>query len=183
AMMLPVVKEWTRRNRIPVSKMLIPLSFAIILGGLCTMIGTSTNLIVNGLLVSQTNHPGLRLFDITWVGVPCAVAGLGYLLLVSPWSLPERQPAFGAKDDPREYTVEMIVEPGSPLVGQTIEQAQLRHLPGLFLVEIERQGQVLPAVGPQEQLQGDDRLVFVGVVESVIDLQKFRGLRPATEQA
>jgi di/tricarboxylate transporter len=182
AMMLPVVKEWTRRNRIPASKMLIPLSFAIILGGLCTMIGTSTNLIVNGLLVSQTNHPGLRLFDITWVGVPCAVAGLGYLLLVSPWSLPQRQPAFSAKDDPREYTVEMIVEPGSPLVGKTIEQAQLRHLPGLFLVEIERHGQVLPAVGPQEQLQGDDRLVFVGVVESVIDLQKFRGLRPATEQ-
>jgi di/tricarboxylate transporter len=76
----------------------------------------------------------------------------------------------------------MIVEPGSPLVGQTIEQAGLRHLPGLYLVEIDRAGRVMAAVGPTEPLIANDRLVFAGVVESVVDLQRFRGLKPATDQ-
>jgi di/tricarboxylate transporter len=182
AMLLPVVTEWAKRNRIAASKLLIPLSYATILGGLCTLIGTSTNLVVNGLFVSQTGLPGLRMFDVAWIGVPCAAVGIGYLLAVSPWLLPERGPAISNRDDPREYTVEMVAEPGSPVIGKTIEEAQLRQLPGLFLVEIERDGQVLPAVGPNERLRGNDRLVFAGVVESVVYLQKMRGLRPATEQ-
>jgi di/tricarboxylate transporter len=76
----------------------------------------------------------------------------------------------------------MIVEPGSPLVGQTIEKAGLRHLPGVYLAEIDRANEVLPAVSPRERLQANDRLVFVGVIESVVDLQKTRGLKPATDQ-
>ena len=84
--------------------------------------------------------------------------------------------------DAREYTVEMLVEPGSPLVGKRIDQAGLRQLPGLFLVEIDRAGQILPAVSPRERLQGNDRLVFVGLRDSVVDLQKIRGLTPATKQ-
>src|SRR5262249_51804923 len=82
----------------------------------------------------------------------------------------------------RQYTVEMLVEFGSPLVGQSIEQAGLRHLPGLYLVEINREDQVLAAVAPHERLHAGDRLVFVGIVESVADLQKIRGLKPATTQ-
>jgi di/tricarboxylate transporter len=182
ATMVPVVKEWAEKSRLPVSKVMMPLSFATILGGLCSLVGSSTNLVVNGLLISQAGLPGLRLFDLAWVGVPCAAAGVVYLLAVSPWLLPDRRPALSERDDPRQYTVEMLVEPGSALVGRTVEQAQLRHLPGLFLVEIERDGQVLPAVGPSERLRGNDRLVFAGVVESVVDLQKVRGLRPATDQ-
>jgi len=76
----------------------------------------------------------------------------------------------------------MIVEQDSPLVGQTIEKAGLRHLPNMFLMEIERSGQLLAAVSPTEVLQAEDRLIFVGVVDSVVDLQRFRGLRPATDQ-
>jgi di/tricarboxylate transporter len=76
----------------------------------------------------------------------------------------------------------MIVQPGGPLVGQTIEAAGLRHLPGLFLAEIERGDNILPAVAPTERLQENDRLIFVGIVESVVDLQKTRGLIPATDQ-
>jgi di/tricarboxylate transporter len=182
AALVPVTKEWAANNRLPVSKLLIPLSYATILGGLCTLVGTSTNLVVNGLLVSQTDHPGLRLFDLAPVGVPCAVVGLLYLITIGRRLLPDRRPALGYQDDPRQYTVEMLVEPGGGLVGRTIEQAQLRHLPGLFLVEIERDGQVLPAVAPTERLRGNDRLVFAGVVASVVDLQKIRGLRPATDQ-
>jgi di/tricarboxylate transporter len=122
------------------------------------------------------------MFDVTWVGLPCALAGVAYLLLFSRRLLPDRRPAISLTDDPRQYTVEMLVQPGGPLVGQSVEKAGLRHLPGLYLAEIDRQGVVLPAVGPQERLQTGDRLVFVGIVESVVDLQKMRGLTPATDQ-
>jgi Trk K+ transport system NAD-binding subunit len=91
-------------------------------------------------------------------------------------------PALGRLGDVREYTVEMQVEPGSPLVGRTIGEEGLRQLPGMYLMEIERDGQILPAVSPRERLHGGDRLVFVGIVESVVDLQRMRGLIPATNQ-
>ena len=181
ATLMPAVDDWAKQNRLPVSKLLIPLSYAAILGGMCTLIGTSTNLIVNGLLI-QTNHPSLNLFDITRVGAPCAVIGLVYMLVFSRWLLPDRRSAIRLMENPREYTVEMLVETGSSLVGQTIEQAGLRHLQGLYLMEIDRGDQVLAAVSPQERLQANDRLIFVGIVESVIDLQKIHGLTPSTDQ-
>jgi di/tricarboxylate transporter len=180
-MMLPVVDDWAKKTRLSASKLMIPLSYAAILGGLCTLIGTSTNLVVNGLLISS-GGPGLRLFDVAWVGVPCCLAGLLYILVASRWLLPDRRPPIGQPEDPRRYTVEMLVEPGSPLAGKTIEQAGLRHLPGLYLMEIDRNGDVLAAVGSDTKLAANDRLVFVGVVESVVDLQKVRGLKPATDQ-
>jgi di/tricarboxylate transporter len=182
AMLLPVVSEWARRHRLSASKLLMPLSYATILGGTCTLIGTSTNLVVYGLVQRTASLPALQMFDLAWVGVPCTVIGLGYILLVSRWLLPERRPVFSPQDDPREYTVEMRLAADSPLIGQSIEQAGLRHLPGMYLMEIGRNGQVLTAVSPQECLHTEDQLVFVGVVDSVVDLQRFRGLLPATDQ-
>jgi di/tricarboxylate transporter len=122
------------------------------------------------------------MWDIAWVGLPCAAAGIAYFLLLGRWLLPDRRPAISLNDDPRQYTVEMTVDPAGPLVNQTIESAGLRHLPGLYLADIDRGGDILPAVGPKERLQANDRLVFVGIVESVVDLRKMRGLRPATDQ-
>ncbi|HET8700070.1 MAG TPA: SLC13 family permease [Nitrococcus sp.] len=182
AMFLPVVDDLCKRSRLPPSRLFLPLSYAAIFGGTCTLIGTSTNLVVNGLVQTKVHLPGLALFDLAWIGVPAAVIGLSYIFLFSSKLLPAHQPALSIDDDPRRYTAEVIVEPGGPLVGKTVEQAGLRHLPGLFLVEIERDGQVLPAVGPTEALQGKDHLVFVGVVESVVDLHRMRGIQPATNQ-
>lgn len=188
AMMLPIVADWAKKYRIPLSKVMMPLSFATILGGLMTLLGTSTNMVLSGLLAAEKRPDGtpkyeaLQLFDPLWIGLPCAVAGIIYMLVCSRWLLPDRQPALGDTDDARQYTVEMTVEPGSPLVGQSIEKAGLRHLPGLYLAEIDREGQVMPAVGRRERLHAKDRLVFVGVIESVVDLQKIRGLKPATNQ-
>ncbi|MGF1492085.1 MAG: SLC13 family permease [Microcoleaceae cyanobacterium] len=182
AMFIPVVSDWCRKLRISPSKLMIPLSYASIFGGLCTLIGTSTNLVVNGLLIAETDHPGLKLLDITAVGLPCAVVGVVFLLISYRWLLPERKPAISETDDPRQYTLEMVVFPKSPLTGQTIEQAGLRHLPGLYVMEIIRQGRVLPAVTPQEVLQAEDQLVFVGAVDSIVDVQRLRGLQPATDQ-
>ncbi len=193
AMLIPAVEDWAKQCRIAVSKLMIPLSYAAILGGTCTLIGTSTNLVVNGMLIKQakieieqqgaTKLPmGMGLFDITPIAVPCAIAGFLFILLTARWMLPDRRSSMAQLDDPREYTVEMLVAADSSLVGKTIEQAGLRHLPGAFVAEIERDGTILPAVSPQERLRANDRLLFVGIVESVVDLQKIRGLVPATNQ-
>lgn len=182
AMLIPAVKEWASQTGFPVSKLMIPLSYAAILGGTCTLIGTSTNIVVYGLMLKEPGLPELGMFDITWVGVPAALVGVAYFALIGRRFLPDRDPPITTLHDPREYTVEMIVQPGSTLVGKTIEEARLRNLPGMFLMEIDREDQVLPAVSPQERLCSGDRLVFCGIVDSVVDLQKIRGLEPATDQ-
>jgi di/tricarboxylate transporter len=183
ALMVPALRAWSRKHRLSISKLLMPMNDAVVLGGLCTLIGTSTNVVVSGLYAAQTGRP-LAMFDITWLGVPLLVVGFCYLLAASrsSWLLKERRPAMNASDDPREYSLEMVVDPGSPLVGRTIEEAGLRGLHGLFLMEIDRAGHVRAAVPPTERLEAGDRLVFVGVVDSVVELQKIRGLRPATDQ-
>ena len=183
AVMLPVIHDWGRKFGISVSKLLIPLSYASILGGACTLIGTSTILVIDGLIQQEFGADrGMGMFDITRIGVPCALVGLVYLLTFSRWLLPDRRPVLSPDDDAREYVVEMLVEDGSPLAGKTIERAGLRQLPGLFLIEIDRGEQVLPAVSSSVVLREQDRLVFAGIVESVVDLRKIRGLVPATDQ-
>jgi di/tricarboxylate transporter len=182
AVFVPAVKVWARRNKLSLSRLLIPLSYASIAGGTCTLIGTSTNLVVNGLLVDQAGLPGLQMFDLAWVGLPVTVAVFLFVLLFSARLLPDREQPLVNGDNVREYTAELMVEEGSPLQGCSIEKAGLRSLPGLFLAEIERGGTILPAVGPHERLQANDRLVFAGDIESVVDLHRIRGLAPATDQ-
>lgn len=180
AMLIPAVSDLARTQRIAASKLMIPLSYAAILGGTCTLIGTSTNLVVQGMLIQATGQ-GFDMFDISWVGVPAAIVGALYILFAAGWLLPDRRAALSTQDDPKEYTVEMQVPEVSPLVNRTIEDAGLRHLPGLYLAEIDRDGSSIVAVSPQETLRAGDRLLFVGVVESVVELQRIRGLVPATE--
>lgn len=186
ALMIPAVADWCKRTRQTPSKLMIPLSYAAILGGTCSLIGTSTNLVVAGM-VSDAIQGGLdarplRMFDITWIGVPCVVVGLGFLLLIAPRLLPNRGSPASVMADPREYTLEMIIPQGSALAGKTIEDAGLRNLPGCYLVEVERENAVMAAVGPKTELASGDRLVFAGVVEAIKDLQAQRGLTPATDQ-
>ncbi len=182
AMMVPFVEEWGRRCQFAVSKLMIPLSYAAIFGGLCTIIGTSTNLIVNGMFIDSGDHGGFGFFEIGLLGLPLAIAGTIYVMLTSRWLLPDRGSPLRESEQVREYTLEMLVEPGSALIGRNLEEAGLRNLPGAFLAEIERGGTVLPAVSPRVRLQAEDRLLFVGVVESVVDLLRVRGLVPAPDQ-
>ncbi|MEX2301149.1 MAG: SLC13 family permease [Bryobacterales bacterium] len=182
AMLIPAVSDWAKKLNLAPSKLMIPLSYAAILGGACSLIGTSTNLVVAGLVMTQTDMAPLRMFDITWVGLPCAIVGSLFLVLFGPKLLPTRGSPAAQLADPRQYTAEMIVPVGSPLIGKSIEQAGLRQLPGCFLVEIDRQGTGIVAVGPEETLQAEDRLIFAGIVESIRDLQNLRGLVPATNQ-
>lgn len=132
---------------------------------------SSTNLIVHGLLKQKEGYTGFDFTELAWVGVPCVIVGALYVLIFSRWPLPERVPVLEKLQDPREYTVEMMVESNSPLDGATIDAAGLRHLPSLFLVEIDRDSPVNAAVGPEFVLRGD-RLVFAGITDSIIDLRK-----------
>ena len=181
ALMVPAIRDWAKKHRLSVSKLLMPMNAAVVLGGLCTLIGTSTNVVVSGLVAAKTGRP-LGMFEITWLGMPLLLAGFAYLVFASRHLLKDRRPAVSPSDDPRQYSLEMLVEPGSPLIGRSIEEAGLRGLDGLFLMEIDRSGHVMAAVAPTERLEAGDRLVFVGVVDSVVELQKIRGLRPATDQ-
>lgn len=176
AMFLPVVKDWARMNRLDVSKLLMPLSFAAVLGGVCTLIGTSTNIVVQGLM-EEANVPGLGMFTITPVGVPIMIVGIVYVMIASRFLLPSRTPASEKISNAREYTVELEVEAGSPLDGASIAKAALRSLPGLYLFEVRRGEHVEAAVSPDYVLRGGDRLVFVGLVQSVADLHNIRGLK------
>ncbi len=182
AIFIPAVQDWAKRNRLELSLLLIPLSYATIAGGTVTLIGTSTNLVVNSLYVERLGGTGLSFFEPAWIGIPVTLTVLLYLLTVGHWLLPRRRSAAASYEDTREYTAEMLVAPGSPLIGKSIEGAGLRQLPGLFLIEIERDDQVLPAVSAEELLRANDRLVFAGILDSVMDLQKTRGLIPATNQ-
>ena len=182
ASFIPAIQDWAHKHRISASKLMIPLSYAAILGGACTLIGTSTNLVVNGMLLDQPGARGLGIFEPAWIGVPVAIIGFIYLLIFGRRLLPDRKAVFDSFQNPREYTIEMIVKPGGGMEGMTIEEAGLRHLPGLFLVEIYRNDRVIAAVSPREKLQANDRLIFAGIVESIVDLQQFKGLDPATDQ-
>src|SRR5690606_18124996 len=175
-------EDWAKRTGIAVSKLMMPLSYAAILGGTCTLIGTSTNVIVYGLAQECSGLDPVGFFEIGAVGLPAAIIGVLYILVAQRWLLPERRPPLRDIGQTREYALEMLVEESSPMIGKSVEQAGLRNLPGAFLAEIDREGMLIPAVAPTETIRANDRLLFVGVVESLVDLLRMRGLYPAPDQ-
>lgn len=179
AMFIPVVREYAKRLGQSPSRFLMPLSFAAILGGTSTLIGTSGNLVVSGMLTANDAHP-LSMFEISWVGIPSLVVGLVYLIAVGPYLLPRRRDLGQVvAQDADQYLAEVRLAEDSPLVGRTVEGAQLRHLPGLFLVEIRRRdGDIVRPVTPESSLEKGDHLVFTGIASTVADLRAFPGLVP-----
>lgn len=182
AMMTPSVIDWARRNQVSASRFLIPLSYASILGSVNTIIGTSTILTVAGMVIDAGMRP-MTFFEPAPVGILICASGLLYLTFIAPSRLPNRMEAqeeLGEKS--REYTAAMRVVAGSPLHGQTIEEANLRNLPGLFLVEIDRGDMLITPVRPEQRIREGDILVFAGVLSTIIDLQRIRGLEPAAPE-
>jgi len=181
AMMTPTIIDWARRRGLSPSRFLIPPSYAPILGRATTGIGTSPTLTVAGLMVAAGMTP-MGFFELAPVGLPLAVLGLAYIQWGMPRLLPTRlEPSEMLGERRREYTASMIVADDCVLIDQTIEQAGLRHLPGLFLVEIDRQGRIITPVAPDNLIRRGDRLVFAGVVSTIVELQRIRGLVPATD--
>jgi di/tricarboxylate transporter len=205
AMFTPMVMDWCRRNRVSPSKLLIPVSYLTILGGTCTLIGTSTNLVVQGLMIDEHERlesaapadlaaeapqprmfrDGMRplgFFEFTVLGIPFAIVGAVYLYTVGRRLLPERKELLEQLGESRrEYLAEMEVQPGCVLIGQRIDQAGLRQLPGLFLIEIDRGGASIAPVTPEEVIQAKDRMIFTGVVNSIVELERIPGLVHAAD--
>ncbi len=191
AMFIPIISNWCKKHRIAPSRLLLPLSYLCILGGTCTLIGTSTNLVVNGLMeetsrtnpeLSQALHP-MRFFELGYVGLPYAVVGIIYLLLVGQRLLPNRKDLIEKlTDSPREYLVNLLVRSDSKLVNQTIQQAGLRQLPGLFLIEIDRGDQMISPAPPDHVLKANDVLTFTGVLSTIVELEKIQGLVPVADE-
>jgi di/tricarboxylate transporter len=177
AMLAPQVADWAEKRGLSASRYLMPISFAAMLGGVVTVIGTSTNLVVSGLMQQAGMEP-IALFELTQVGLLVALAGLVYLVALSPVLLPERRPARRLfEQDVREFVMNTTVERGGPIDGRTVEAAGLRHLQGVFLVQLSRADETIAPVAPTTVIRGGDQLTFAGRVDVVRDLENMPGLR------
>ncbi|HPE61069.1 MAG TPA: SLC13 family permease [Thiolinea sp.] len=175
AMLIPAVQEWCQRLQIPPSKLLLPLSYTTILGGTLTLIGTSTNLVVNGLLL-KSGQPGLGLFDITGIGLVLLLACGGFMLLAGKYLLPDRT---GAPTDPaqvREYQMVMVAD--AELDGKTLAEAGLSRLAHGYLAELMRHDGIIRSPAPSLTLVRGDRLSFIGDPRCAHELRGIHGLRP-----
>ena len=178
AMLIPAIQEWCKRLKLPPSKLLLPLSYVTILGGTCTLIGTSTNLVVNGLL-QKNGFPELGMFDITGVGLVLLAAGGSFLLIFGNRLLPNSQGITEDVDKVREYHVEMIVD--SALEGKTLALAGLTNLGYGYLAEVEHDGELIQSPPHDFVLKKGDRLSFIGAPRCAHELRSIAGLQPANE--
>ena len=181
AIFIPAVKAWAKKIKMPVSKLMIPLSYSAVFGGTCTLIGTSTNLVVSGI-VEKDMGVQLALFEIAKVGFPFACMMFVIVTVMSMWLLPDRSSAIEQMGDPKQYTTEMIVNPGSVLIGKTIGQAGLTEENDINLIEIIRGTTNIPATDYNVKLEEDDRLVFGGVLGMISEVQKTKGLIPVMDR-
>jgi di/tricarboxylate transporter len=170
AMMLPYVYNWGQKRNIEQSLLLIPLSYMVILGGMITVIGTSTNLVLNGFISSKGLEP-LTTYDYCIPGILVTVFGVLYISIFGYKLLPKNKDVLSEiKLNLKEYLVETELNHDSTLIGKTIEEAKLRNLDGIFLVEIIRQSKVICPVEPNEIILKEDRLFFAGETTKVLNL-------------
>ncbi len=179
AMMITEVSAWARKRGSDRSRFLLPLSYGAILGGLLTLIGTSTNLVVAG----QMGELGLESFDffeLGRIGLPLAISAILVLVLITPRILKRRGFTGVALDErSRDFSIEMEVVPDGPLEKLSVDEAGLRHLEGVFLVSVDQGDAVIAPATPETVLHGGNVLRFVGKVDQVLDLNSVKGLRHA----
>lgn len=183
AMGIPAIRRWARRYGLSSSKLLLPLSYAAILGGMCTLIGTSTNLVAHGLLQSN-GLEGYSFFELAWLGVPLTVIGLLYIIFVSPALTPDRTDIRDEEEAERKSLVELEITDKTDLVGKSVSKSGLQHLPGLRLVRINRNDNEIAPVSKEEKLREGDHLFYASKKEfSEIspDLSDYAGLKLAFE--
>ena len=172
ALLLPYVVDWGKKNNVSPSKLLIPLSFAAIMGGGLTLIGTSTNLIANSIVVGEIGpSSGLSMFSFFQIGAPLVLIGTVYILIFGKKILPDNTGMISNfHKNKREYLVDLLVTENSPLVGKTIGESNLRSLKGLYLVEIVRPDKVRTAPGPKEIMRAGDYIIFAGETDNIADI-------------
>ena len=160
------------QSQLPPSRLLIPLSYASIWGGTLTLVGTSTNLVLNGLVI-ENGLPALSMFDFTAIGLPIFLGCMILLLLIAPRVLPSR--AVDSTES-KTYFLEAQVQSDSPLIGKSLLDNGFRNLVDLFLVEIIREQHIISPVSPEEIIEAGDLLIFAGDIENIQTLSQFKGL-------
>lgn len=177
----PIVRKWCADNNISPSKFLIPLSYASILGGILTLMGTSTNLVIHGLML-QRGMEGYSLFTLAAVSLPASILGLIYLTTIGYKILPNHQ-TFGETigEKSRQYLTEIIVDDNypfldNPLVNKSVEEAGLRNLEGVYLIAIIRNHEKIYPVKNSTKIRANDRLIFTGIISKIAELQDRKGL-------
>jgi di/tricarboxylate transporter len=187
--MIPILQRWGKNIGVSPQQLLIPLSFASILGGTCTLIGTSTNLVVAGLLNERypnDSELSIGLFDLSQYGVPVAVIGIAYVILAAPCLLPGARSRDGADllQDAEEVLLGARLTQWSPAAGRTVKRSGLRDTGGIFLVSVHRAatGNVHRAVGQEFVLNVGDLLYFTGLVESFGEFCEEHGLEVITNE-
>lgn len=178
AMMMPDVRRWGEERGIAPSLLLIPLSYAAILGGMCTLIGTSTNLLVDGMLVDR-GLGNFELFTISPLALIAAAAGIAVLVVFASVLLPRTGQRDLPLADPREFTAEMIVAPDGPLAGKRLADVSVPNLRRFAPVEIQRATGVIAAPAPSERLESGDRLIFAAPSAAILAVHRVAGLTPA----
>jgi len=180
--LVPVVITLARHMKLPASKMLIPLSYAAMMGGMCTLVGTSTNLLVSGILQNNA-HPPLTMFELAWVGLPILAVGTVYLGIFGRFVLPDRKPTTAplSDDERREYITEVFVKPDSPVIGQTLAGAGLAAAKGVRVLELVRQDRLLPVQPRETRLEAGDRLVLACRPQGVSHARSIAGIDFAAE--
>jgi len=170
ALMTPFVFNWGKRNNVSPSKLLIPLSYATIMGGMLTIIGTSTTLVLNGFMMDFGIN-SLNALDLLLVGGAVCFTGILLISFIGYRLLPNNKDILESfSKNKREYLVETILDDNSPLQGKTVMEAGLRSLKGVYLVEIIRKGETLSPVEPSEKIEKNDVLIFAGDTDNIVEL-------------
>jgi len=186
AMMIPVIRDLSKTCRLAASRLYIPLSYASILGGTCTLIGTATNLVVAGMVIdvmqkADASTPPMReigMFDLAWIGLPATVVGLSFIMLFSRWLLPEPEEEVDIGEMRRYFGAQFKVESDSALIGKTLEELGLVNQVGFKLLLVQRSDGFQPEIEPELKLEDGDALSFSTITESLPDLWATRGLVP-----
>jgi di/tricarboxylate transporter len=177
AMFLPVVIGLASKAKIPPSKLLMPLAFGAILGGSCTLIGTSTNLAVSGAIGRYGQEP-FSMFELTSVGIVTFGVGMLYMMLVGRRMLPARggEDSLADQYHIREYVSEVLVLPDSKLVGKTLGEAKLNTDLDIHILGIARSGHTIASPDPNERIQRRDSLIVEGTIEDILRVKEEIGL-------
>jgi len=170
ALMTPYVFNWGKKNNVAPSKLLIPLSFATIMGGMLTIIGTSTTLLLNGFL-GTNNVKLIQSTDLLIIGLAVTITGILFIFLLGHKLLPDHTDVIEKfKKNQREYLVETKLSKNSFLIGKSIMEAGLRNLKGVYLVEIIRKSGTILPVEPEEVIEENDYLIFAGNTADIVEL-------------
>lgn len=178
-LLTPIVRRWAIKNGTAPSKFLIPLSYAAILGGLCTLIGTSTNLVIESLIRQENPESALHFFELGYIGIPCVLAGTLFMALIGHHLLPVRKdPLSLIEEDVRSFTAEFLVDEGCSLIDRPIYKTAIKQD---TLIQIERDHRIIDSPSRELVIRLGDRLIFSGTIEQIAELHAIQGLRSLTD--